>query len=185
MKKRAFRGDDTPAEERAEAKAVKKGAVTPAQYAKKEKAEGEKASEKTLKARGEKLKSGALSEEAYAGMNCGGKVKKMDKGGKVKRMAEGGRAGDVRGGARFVGNSPFREASPRVSNAPAVAPPVEPPDRVRTNMPMGNRPPVAAAPTNLVPNSPRVSPMAPAGYKKGGKIDGAAIRGKTKGRIKQ
>lgn len=184
MKKRAFRGDDTPAEERAEAKAVKKGAVTPAQYAKKEKAEGEKGSEKSLKARGEKLKSGELPEETYAGMNCGGKVKKMAKGGKVKRMADGGRAGDVRGGARFVGNSPFREASPRVANTPAVAPPVEPADRVRTNMPAVNRPPIAAAPVNFVPNSPRSSPMAPAGYKKGGKIDGAAIRGKTKGRIK-
>lgn len=181
MKKRAFRGDETPAEERAEAKAVKKGAVTPTQYAKKEKSEGEKSSAKTLKARGEKLKSGELSEAAYAGMNCGGKVKKMAKGGKVKRMADGGRAGD---GARFVGRSPFRESSPRVSNAPAVAPPVEPPDQVRTNMPAVNRPPVAAAPANFVPNSPRVSPMAPAGYKKGGKIDGAAIRGKTKGRIR-
>lgn len=185
MKKRAFRGDETPAEERAEAKAVKKGSVTPAQYAKKEKAESEKGSEKSLKARGEKLKSGELSDTAYAAMDRGGKVKKMAGGGKVKRMADGGRAGAVRGGARFVGNSPFRESSPRVSNAPVSASPVEPADRVRTNMPMVNRPlPGAAAPVNFVPDSPRSSPMAPAGYKKGGKIDGAAIRGKTKGRIK-
>lgn len=87
MKKRAFRGEESPAEERAEARAVKKGKITPTQYAKKEKAEGEKTPTKNLKARGEKIKSGALSEESYAAMGCGGKVKKMAKGGKIDGVA--------------------------------------------------------------------------------------------------
>ena len=199
MKKRAFRGDDTPAEERAEAKAVKKGAVTPTQYAKKEKAEGEKASEKTLKARGEKLKSGALSEEAYAGMNCGGKVKKMAKGGKVRRMAGGGGTTSSDGVAASRGRGMLFRGRPAMSEGNALGgaafqgrPAMSEGEALgatlaraqNTNMPMMNRPPMANAPANFTPNTPRAAPMAPAGYKKGGKIDGKAIRGKTKGRIK-
>lgn len=205
MKRRAFRGDETPAEEKAEARAVKKGAVTPSQYAKKEKEEGEKTPTKTLKARGEKLKSGALPEESYAAKNCGGKVKKMASGGKVKRMAVGGRAGNapsmIRPSLSREEAMALRPARPAVAAdtarpMPGVAaePGSMPPGarlgaglaraQAQANMPMVNRPPVGNAPANVVPNAPRANPMAPAGFKKGGKIDGAAVRGKTKGRIK-
>lgn len=60
--KALFKGKDTKKEEVREAKAVRGGKITPAQYIKGEKREGEKASMSTAK----KLKSGALSPAAYA-----------------------------------------------------------------------------------------------------------------------
>ena len=66
MKTKPFAGKDTKAEERAEAREVKSGKVSPAKYAALEKKEGEKGN---LKARGEKLKSGKLSVAAYAKSN--------------------------------------------------------------------------------------------------------------------
>ena len=98
--KRLFRGADTPAEEKAEARAVRSGKISPKQYVAGEKAEGEK--EPGMMARAKALKSGKMSPEAYAAheksekpaakkpaakkMACGGaaKAKKMATGGKVR-----------------------------------------------------------------------------------------------------
>lgn len=78
-----FKGKETPAEERKEAKAVKSGKLTPAQYAKGEAKEGHGAG---ALAKGKALKSGKLSAEKYAGegMKCGGKVKKYARGGGIE-----------------------------------------------------------------------------------------------------
>ena len=106
--KRLFRGADTPAEEKAEARAVRSGKITPKQYVAGEKSEGEK--EPGMMARAKALKSGKMSPAAYAKheamekpaakkpaakkMACGGKAtaKKMCGGGSTKmvKMAKGG-----------------------------------------------------------------------------------------------
>ena len=61
--KKLFKGKDTHAEELKEARAIKSGKITPEEYAKGEKMEGE-------------------------GMKCGGKVKKMASGGKVGQLSK-------------------------------------------------------------------------------------------------
>ena len=61
--KKLFKGKDTHAEELKEARAIKSGKITPEEYAKGEKMEGE-------------------------GMKCGGKVKKMAAGGKAGQLAK-------------------------------------------------------------------------------------------------
>jgi hypothetical protein len=63
---KAFQGKQTPAEERAEAKMVRSGKMTPAQYARAEKAEGDTKSTKTLESRGKQLASGKMSADEYA-----------------------------------------------------------------------------------------------------------------------
>lgn len=85
MATKPFAGKQTPAEERAEARAVRSGKVSPAGYAAGEKREGDKASVASLKARGEKLKSGALSADRYAGMATD--MPKMANGGLVTGMS--------------------------------------------------------------------------------------------------
>lgn len=79
-----FKGKETPAEERKEAKAVKAGKLTPAQYAKGEAKEGHG---KGAMAKGKALKSGKLGVEAYAKDDQG-----MKKGGScgMKKYAKGG-----------------------------------------------------------------------------------------------
>ena len=62
-----FAGKQTPAEERKEARMVRSGKVSPAEYARREKAEGDKKSPATLKATGQKLASGKMSAAQYAG----------------------------------------------------------------------------------------------------------------------
>lgn len=84
-----FQGKQTKAEEMAEAKAVRSGRMTPAQYARGEKSEGDEKSTASLKARGEQLASGRLSPEQYAGMRTD-MPKKMANGGMVKGYADGG-----------------------------------------------------------------------------------------------
>ena len=80
-----FKGKESKAEEKAEAKAVKTGKLSPAQYAKGEAKEGHGAG---ALAKGKALKSGKLSVEKYAsedeGMKCGGKVKKYARGGGIE-----------------------------------------------------------------------------------------------------
>ena len=66
MATKPFAGKDNKAEEKAEARQVRAGKVTPAQYAKKEKAEGEMKSSKSLLATGKKLASGKMSAAGYA-----------------------------------------------------------------------------------------------------------------------
>jgi hypothetical protein len=60
-----FKGKETKAEETKEAKAVKSGKITVAQYAKGEASEG-KGEGKGAMAKGKALKSGKLSVKAYA-----------------------------------------------------------------------------------------------------------------------
>ena len=62
--KKLFKGKDTYAEEVKEAKAIKSGKISPAEYAK-----------------------GGKMEEAKK-MKCGGKVKKMASGGKVGQLSK-------------------------------------------------------------------------------------------------
>lgn len=87
MMAKMFAGKQTKAEEMAEAKAVKSGKVSAAEYARKEKAEGDKAPKGKLVARGKELASGKMSAEQYA--STGGD-RKMANGGKVQKYADGG-----------------------------------------------------------------------------------------------
>jgi len=70
MKARPFTGKDTRAEEAAEAKAVRSGKVSPAQYKAKEMAEeaaeGETSDPKRLMQTGQALASGKMSPAQYA-----------------------------------------------------------------------------------------------------------------------
>ncbi len=61
-----FKGKDSAAEEKKEARAVKAGKISPAQYAKGEKAEGTPGSKAALMKRGQAMKSGKLSPAQYA-----------------------------------------------------------------------------------------------------------------------
>jgi hypothetical protein len=63
-----FKGKETKSEETREAKAVKSGKISPAQYAKGEKSEGEKDKKATLVKRAEAMKSGKLTPAKYAKM---------------------------------------------------------------------------------------------------------------------
>lgn len=101
--KRMFRGMETPAEEKKEAKALKAGKITPKQYVAGEKSEGHGAGAAKKAAA---IKSGKMSPAAYAkehaakkpaakkmaGGGCATKAKKMACGGKAKavKMAKGG-----------------------------------------------------------------------------------------------
>lgn len=66
--KSLFKGKETPAEEKKEARAVKSGKISPAQYAKGEKMEGEKDKKSTMVKRAQAMKSGKLSPAGYAAM---------------------------------------------------------------------------------------------------------------------
>ena len=61
-----FKGKQTKAEEMAEAKAVRSGRVTPAQYARREKSEGDSSPPERLRAIGQKLATGKMSAAKYA-----------------------------------------------------------------------------------------------------------------------
>ena len=65
-KVKPFTGKDTKSEEMAEAKAVRSGKVTPAQYAAREKAEGDTKSKGALMAKGKALASGKMPAAKYA-----------------------------------------------------------------------------------------------------------------------
>lgn len=64
--KSLFKGKDDAAEEKKEARAVKAGKVSPAQYARGEKMEGEQDKKSTLIKRAKDMKSGKLTPAAYA-----------------------------------------------------------------------------------------------------------------------
>jgi hypothetical protein len=66
MKTKAFGGKQTPSEERREAKMVRSGKITPAEYARREKAEGDSKSKSSLMATGKKLASGKMTAGQYA-----------------------------------------------------------------------------------------------------------------------
>lgn len=99
LMKRLFRGTESAAEEKAEARAVRSGKISPKQYVAGEKSEGE--TEPGMMARAKALKSGKMSPAAYAAhektekkptakkpaakkMACGGTAKKMASGGSVR-----------------------------------------------------------------------------------------------------
>ena len=90
--KNMFRGMETPAEEKKEAKALKSGKITPKQYVAGEKSEGHGAGAAKKAAA---IKSGKLSPAKYAAEHADKKpaAKKMAGGGcaaKPKKMASGG-----------------------------------------------------------------------------------------------
>lgn len=76
MKAMPFKGKQSKAEEASEARAVRSGRMTPAQYAAKEKAEGGTKSKASLMARGKQLATGKMSAKAYAGKATGVPKKK-------------------------------------------------------------------------------------------------------------
>lgn len=80
MATKMFSGKESKSEERAEARAVRSGKVSPAEYARREKAEGDSKSMGSLKARGSALASGRMSANQYASMDH---PKKMANGGLV------------------------------------------------------------------------------------------------------
>lgn len=61
-----FAGKDTKFEEMKEAKAIKAGKVSPKQYVRGEKSEGDKKSAKTLTKTAKDIKSGKMSPMQYA-----------------------------------------------------------------------------------------------------------------------
>lgn len=84
MVNKLFKGKETPAEEKKEAKALKAGKISAKQYAAGEKKEGHGAGAGKKAAA---IKSGKLSPEKYASehdMKCGGKVKKYARGGGIE-----------------------------------------------------------------------------------------------------
>lgn len=87
--KKMFRGTETPAEEKKEAKALKSGKITPKQYTAGEKAEGHGAGAAKKAAA---IKSGKLSPAKYAAEHAKKPAaKKMASGGcATKKMAKGG-----------------------------------------------------------------------------------------------
>lgn len=87
-----FQGKETPKEEMAEAKSLKSGKISKAQYVKGEEAEGE--NKREAKKNADAIKSGKMSPKQYAMAE-----KKMADGGGVrvqktaaKKMADGGMA---------------------------------------------------------------------------------------------
>lgn len=68
MTTKMFKGKETPAEERKEAKALKSGKISVAQYAKGEKSEGHG---KGAKAKGKAIKSGKMSVKSYVASHKG------------------------------------------------------------------------------------------------------------------
>lgn len=96
-----FQGKQTRQEEMAEAKAVRSGKVSPAEYARREKAEGDKASTKTLEARGKQLASGKMSAAQYAGSA-------------MPKMADGGLVGLHRASTSMAPNAPCMSHGPGV-----------------------------------------------------------------------
>lgn len=66
MATKAFAGKQTPAEERKEAAMVRSGRMSPAQYARAEKKEGDAKSIASLKGRGRALASGKMTAAQYA-----------------------------------------------------------------------------------------------------------------------
>lgn len=61
-----FKGKDDAKEEKKEARAVKSGKISPAQYARGEKMEGEKDSKAALMKRAKDMKSGKMTPAQYA-----------------------------------------------------------------------------------------------------------------------
>lgn len=76
-----FKGKETPAEEKAEARALKAGKISPKQYVAGEAKEGHGAG---AASKAKAIKSGKLTPAAYAQEHSKGPVKKMARGGGVE-----------------------------------------------------------------------------------------------------
>lgn len=77
-----FKGKDTKAEEMKEAKALKGGKITPKQYMKGEKSEGEKGKDMTMAKKAAKaIPAGKMTPKQYADMQKKEGMKKMANGG--------------------------------------------------------------------------------------------------------
>jgi hypothetical protein len=98
-KAKPFSGKDTASEERAEAKAVAAGRVSPAQYKAKEmveeKREGEKSNPRALMSTGKAIASGRMSPDQYAA-----KAKMADGGYCTPYPEMAGNAPSMQGGQR-------------------------------------------------------------------------------------
>lgn len=156
--KKLFGGKETRAEEMKEAKALKSGKISKAQYVAGEKSEGHgKGAAKTAAA----IKSGKITPAQYA------KAETMMKKGGCAKMAKGGKA-DVK-------------IAMSSKKAPAVAPtmptmPGAPRGMTPPGSPMMGRAPAA------MPQRPAAPMMAKGGLAAGHKTaDGVAVRGKTRG----
>lgn len=79
--KSLFKGKETPAEEKAEARALKAGKISPKQYVAGEAKEGHGAG---AASKAKAIKSGKLTPAAYAQEHSKGPVKKMARGGGVE-----------------------------------------------------------------------------------------------------
>ena len=71
MATKPFKGKQTKAEEMAEAKKVRSGKMSPAEYARAEKREGDKKPMKELMAKGKAIASGKMSPSQYAAKATG------------------------------------------------------------------------------------------------------------------
>lgn len=156
--KKLFGGKETRAEEMKEAKALKSGKISKAQYVAGEKSEGHgKGAAKTASA----IKSGKITPAQYAKAET-----MMRDGGKTQKMAKGGNAKpDVKIAMSAKKIAPTR---PTMPGAPRGAMPV--------GSPMMGRAPA------VMPQRPAAPMMAKGGLAAGHKsADGVAKKGKTKG----
>ena len=98
-KAKPFKGKQTAAEEKAEAKMVKSGKISPAEYKAREMAEekrnGEKSNPRELMATGKAMASGRMSPEQYAG-----RAMMADGGYCTPYAGMAGNAASTRGGQR-------------------------------------------------------------------------------------
>ena len=84
-----FKGKETAGEEKAEARALRSGKISKAQYIKGEESEGKKEPKAEIRKNAAAIKSGKLSPAAYAKEEAseycgGGKTKKMARGGGIE-----------------------------------------------------------------------------------------------------
>ena len=175
LMKRMFRGMETPAEEKKEAKALKSGKITPKQYVAGEKSEGHGAGAAKKAAA---IKSGKMTPAKYAAEH---KEKAMKCGGKVKKMAMGGMpARDIGVGSGPRGAALPVKGSIGTTGGPKPSPIVNQPIR---SAPVGGKP----GPVNMVRKAKG------GGVEAKGKTAGKTVKmakgggveskGKTKGRM--
>jgi hypothetical protein len=92
-----FKGGETYGEELGEAKAVASKKISPKQFVKGEKSEGEKTGEKNTSNIAKKIASGKMSPKQYATMETS---EKMAKGGKVEKVMHEFKTGKLHSGKK-------------------------------------------------------------------------------------
>lgn len=162
--KKLFGGKETRAEEMKEAKALKSGKISKAQYVAGEKSEGHgKGAAKTAAA----IKSGKISPKQYA------QAETMKKGGCVTKMAAGGKAKGKKGADVTIAMMGKKEPAARPDMGMAPQRPMAAPPMAPRGMPAG-------AP--MMCGGGKVKKMAGGGLAAGHKsADGVAVKGKTRG----